>query len=272
LICSLCPHHCNLKEEQIGFCQARANSQGRIICTNYGKITSLALDPIEKKPLMRFYSGRWILSAGSFGCNMRCPFCQNSDISMADEHFATTELSPEMLVAKAIKLVSRDNIGIAYTYNEPLIGYEYVHDCAALVQQAGLKNVLVTNGMICAEPLDSLLPLIDALNIDLKGFSKSIYDLLQGDFETVKATIHRSAKTCHVEVTTLIVPGLNDSEAEMDAEAAWLAGIDPELPLHISRFFPRYHMTACQPTPTATIYRLRDIAKSHLRYVYTGNC
>lgn len=272
MICSLCPHHCALKEGETGFCNARTNTHGKIICTNYGKITSLALDPIEKKPLMRFHPGSWILSVGSYGCNMRCPFCQNSDISMADSHFHTTEVSPEMLVAKAIELMPKDNIGIAYTYNEPLIGYEYVHDCAALARQAGMKNVLVTNGMICAEPLASLLPLIDAMNIDLKGFTQEYYDLLKGDLETVKASIRLAIKACHVEITTLIVPDLNDSDAEMDAEAAWLAGIDPDLPLHISRFFPRYRMATSQPTPVATIFRLRDIAKTHLRYVYTGNC
>ena len=221
---------------------------------------------------MRFYPGSWILSAGSYGCNMRCPFCQNSDISMVDGHCPTAEVSPEMLVAKALELVPKDNIGIAYTYNEPLVGYEYVHDCAALARQAGLKNVVVTNGMICAEPLGSLLPLIDAMNIDLKGFTQTFYDLVKGDLETVKTTIRLATKACHVEVTTLIVPDLNDHEAEMDAEAAWLAGIDPELPLHISRFFPRYRMATSQPTPVATIYRLRDVAKAHLQHVYTGNC
>jgi pyruvate formate lyase activating enzyme len=271
-ICSICPHHCALEIGQTGLCRARKNVNGKIISINYGRLTALALDPIEKKPLARFHPGSFILSAGSFGCNLRCPFCQNSDISMADTTVPATEVSPEALVEKALALRDRGNIGIAHTYNEPLVGYEYVLDCAKLTRKAGMITVLVTNGTICKEPLVELLPWVDAMNIDLKGFTQAFYDLVGGDLETVKQSIRLSAQRCHVEVTTLIVPGLNDSEAEMDAEAAWLAGISPELPLHISRFFPRFRMEDKNPTPVGTVYALRDVAKKHLKYVYTGNC
>ncbi|MDD3213327.1 MAG: radical SAM protein, partial [Eubacteriales bacterium] len=184
----------------------------------------------------------------------------------------TTEVLPEALVQKALALKGQGNIGIAFTYNEPLIGYEYVRDCAKLMHEAGLLNVLVTNGMICREPLAELLPLINAMNIDLKGFTQKFYDFVGGDLQTVKDAIRLSAASCHVEVTTLIIPDLNDSEAEMEQEALWLAEIDPELPLHISRFFPCYHLVDRPPTPVETVYRLREVALKHLRYVYTGNC
>ena len=201
-----------------------------------------------------------ILSAGSFGCNMRCPFCQNSDISMAGEDTDTRTVSPEALVRQAVALAAHGNIGIAYTYNEPFVGYEYVADTARLAREAGLVNVLVTNGMVCGAPLKALLPYIDAMNIDLKCFSDEGYRRLGGDLDTVLATIRASAAACHVEVTTLVVPGLSDNPADMEAEAAWLASLDPDLPLHLSRFFPRYHMADAQPTPLASLQTLRDIA------------
>ncbi len=271
-VCPICPHHCSLEEGQVGLCRARANVRGTVICTNYGRVTSLALDPIEKKPLVQFYPGSNILSVGSYGCNLRCPFCQNSDISMADATMHTVLMSPQALVERAKVLTSRGNIGIAFTYNEPLVGYEFVRDCAQLAHEAELKTVLVTNGMICREPLLNLLPLIDAMNIDLKGFSQKFYDLVGGDLATVKQAIALCVQRCHVEVTTLIVPGENESEGEMEAEAAWLAEVDSDMALHISRFFPRYRMQDRRPTPVDTIYRLRDAAKKHLDNVYTGNC
>ncbi len=272
MICNLCPHHCNLAPGQTGRCRARANVDGVITCINYGRLTALALDPIEKKPLMRFHPGTSILSVGSFGCNLRCPFCQNSDISMAGASIHTTAVTPQELVDKAVSLKAHGNIGIAYTYNEPLIGYEFVRDCAKLAHDAGLYNVLVTNGMICEAPLLKILPLIDAMNIDLKGFTQRFYDFVGGDLEAVKTAIRLSAEKCHVEVTTLIIPDLNDSETEMDLEAQWLASLRPDLPLHISRFFPHYHLLDKPPTPVETIYRLREVAKQHLLHVYTGNC
>ena len=272
-VCEICPHHCALEEGQTGLCRARRNIGGRVVCDNYGKVTSLSLDPIEKKPLRRFYPGTKILSVGSYGCNLCCPFCQNSAISMADgEHARIVEVSPEGLAEKAEELVVRGNIGIAYTYNEPLVGYEFVRDCAALVKARGLKNVAVTNGCICEEPLKELLPLIDAMNIDLKGFTGRFYKMVGGDLNTVTRTIERSAQSCHVEVTTLVIPGENDSEEEMDALSGWLASVDAEIPLHVTRFFPCFKMDDRGPTPVETVYRLAEIARGHLRYVYEGNC
>lgn len=270
--CTLCFHHCQLDEGQTGFCRARAGRGDKIVPLNYGRLTSLALDPIEKKPLRRFHPGSQILSVGSFGCNLRCPFCQNASIAQVGSEAPTRNVTPEELASLARELVPRGNIGVAYTYNEPLVGYEYVLDCAERIHQAGLLNVLVSNGTIEEKSWRELLPLIDAANIDLKGFSDSWYRSLSGDLATVKRNIVIAAEHCHVEVTTLIIPDSNDSPAEMQAEAKWLAAINPDIPLHISRFFPRHHMTNRPPTPVDTIYHLADIAREHLQYVYTGNC
>ena len=271
--CELCFHHCALDDGQTGLCRARACQDGKIISLNYGKLTSLALDPIEKKPLRRFHPGSLILSVGSFGCNLRCPFCQNHEISMAgDSGIPTVEVSPEQLAAKAAELVPQGNIGVAYTYNEPLIGYEYVQNCAALVHEQGMVNVLVTNGTVEEEPWRALLPLIDAANIDLKGFTPAWYRRLGGDLETVKRSIALAAERCHVEVTTLLIPGENDSEEEIRELARWLASISPEIPLHLSRFFPQYQMVDRLPTPVEQVYRLAEAARGYLSYVYTGNC
>ena len=271
--CELCFHHCELDEGQTGLCRARGCRNGGIVSLSYGKLTSLALDPIEKKPLRRFYPGSLILSVGSFGCNLRCPFCQNYEISMAgDGAIQTMAVSPEQLAADAEKLVSRGNIGVAYTYNEPLIGYEYVRDCAALVHERGLVNVLVTNGVIEEAPWRALLPLIDAVNIDLKGFTDRWYRKLGGDLDTVKRSIALAAERCHVEVTTLLIPGENDSTEESRELARWLASVDPDIQLHLSRFFPRYRMTDRPPTLVERVYQLAEKAGEYLTYVYTGNC
>lgn len=272
-VCNICPHNCKLSEGQYGFCNGRICRDGRIICENYGKITAMALDPIEKKPLNQFYPGSKILSVGSYGCNMRCPFCQNCDISMyhgSEIDYGNT--SPKALVKKAYELKSRGNIGIAYTYNEPLIGYEFVKDCSILARERELKNVVVTNGFVCEEPLRELLPVIDAFNVDLKGFTKEFYNKLKGDIDTVKNTIAIIADHCHVEVTTLIIPGENDSEQEMEELSSWLGSINSNIPLHISRFFPRWRMQDREATPIDTIYRLVDIARNKLKHVYRGNC
>lgn len=270
--CGLCFHHCTLDEGQTGLCRARGCQGGKIVSLNYGKLTSLALDPIEKKPLRRFHPGSLILSVGSFGCNLRCPFCQNHEISMAgDGEIQAMLVTPEQLAAKAAELVPQRNIGVAYTYNEPLIGYEYVRDCAFLIHERGLANVLVTNGTIEA-PWRALLPFLDAVNIDLKGFTPSWYRKLGGDLETVKRSIALAAKQCHVEVTTLLVPGENDSVEEIRELACWLASVDRSIPLHLSRFLPRYQMTDHPSTPVEQVYRLADEARVYLAYVYTGNC
>lgn len=272
LKCDICFHHCELDEGRTGLCRARANRGGQIVPLNYGRLTSLALDPIEKKPLRRFHPGGLVLSLGSFGCNLRCPFCQNAEISMAGAEFPAMDYSPEALVQLALALRPRGNLGLAYTYNEPLVGYEFVRDCAALVREAGMFNVLVTNGTIEEAPWRALLPLIDAVNIDLKGFTEAWYRRLGGDLETVKRSIALAAEACHLEVTTLVVPGCNDGEDELRALSGWLASLSPDIPLHISRFFPRHRMNDLRPTPVDTVYRLAAVARERLRYVYTGNC
>lgn len=272
LKCDICFHHCELDEGRTGLCRARANRGGQIVPLNYGRLTSLALDPIEKKPLCRFHPGGLVLSLGSFGCNLRCPFCQNAEISMAGAEFPARDYSPEALVQLALALRPRGNLGLAYTYNEPLVGYEFVRDCAAMVREAGMFNVLVTNGTIEEAPWRALLPLIDAVNIDLKGFTEAWYRRLGGDLETVKRSIALAAEACHLEVTTLVVPGCNDGEDELRALSGWLASLSPDIPLHISRFFPRHRMNDLPPTPVDTVYRLAAVARERLRYVYTGNC
>ena len=271
-ICEICPHHCRLAVGEVGKCRARINDGEKITALNYGAITSIALDPIEKKPLYKFFPGSRILSVGSYGCNLNCPFCQNHEISMADSNFPTRKITPEQLANLAQELVPQKNIGVAFTYNEPFISYEFIRDTSNLLKAIGLKSVLVTNGTVASGALKKILPLIDAMNIDLKGFSQEIYSKLGGDFETVRKTIEISAQNCHVEVTSLIVPTMNDSAYDMDREAAWIASISKNIPLHISRFFPRYKVTDIAPTPVKKIYELVEVAKRHLNFVYAGNC
>lgn len=270
--CTLCFHHCRLEEGQTGLCRARANRGGVLQPLNYGRLTALALDPIEKKPLRRFHPGSLILSVGSFGCNLHCPFCQNAGIAAAGAESPTRDCTPRQLAEEALRLRPRGNIGVAYTYNEPLVGYEFVRDCAEEVRRAGLCNVLVTNGTLEEQPWRALLPLLDAVNIDLKGFTEGWYRRLGGDLETVKRSIVLAASCCHLEVTTLVVPGENDSEEEMRALSAWLASVRPDIPLHVSRFFPRHRMQDRPPTPVQTVFRLAEVARERLSYVYTGNC
>lgn len=272
ITCNVCMHHCSLEDGRTGFCRARRNEGGRIVSLNYGKITGMALDPIEKKPLRRYRPGSRILSVGSFGCNLRCPFCQNYEISMQGAGAETGEISPEELANEAVRLKPYGNIGVAFTYNEPMIGYEYVRDTARLVKARGLDNVVVTNGSVSAEILKEVLPWVDAFNIDLKGFSEAYYRKLGGDLETVKSFIRLAAAHSHVELTTLIVPGENDSAEAMREEAAWIASLDPDIPLHVSRFFPRWKMTGRAATDPGEVYRLAETAREYLTYVYTGNC
>lgn len=280
--CEVCFRHCELKEGQLGFCGARICAGGKVTAANYGRITALALDPIEKKPLRRFMLGRRILSVGSYGCNLRCPFCQNHEISWSQQamQFADTAefIEPDELAAAAQRYRSRGNVGVAFTYNEPLVGYEYVRDTAELVHEAGMVNVLVSNGTAELAVLDEILPYIDAMNIDLKGFTDRYYqDVLGGDRAMVMHFIERAVQFCHVELTTLIIPGENDTEEEMREMCTWIASLrgiaqGSEIPLHISRFFPRFHMTDRAATDVAKVYKLADVAREKLSYVYTGNC
>jgi len=272
VVCQICPHHCNLSPGQTGICKARKNIDGAIVCINYGKITAIALDPIEKKPLRHFHPGSKVLSIGSFGCNMRCNFCQNHSISAAGEGLLNyREYSPAQLSQMAKELECKGNIGLAYTYNEPFVGYEFVFDCAKHIKDAKLKNVVVTNGLICEETFKDILPLIDAMNIDLKCFNHSYYKKLGGDFDTVKKTIENAVGSCHLEITNLIVPGENDSVDEMEELASWLASLNKKIPLHISRFFPNYKLNDRGATPISTLESLYRVAKNHLDYVYLGN-
>lgn len=275
VLCDVCPKFCKLREGQIGFCRARSNIGGKIVPINYGQATSLALDPIEKKPLMRFCSGTYILSYGSYGCNLRCPYCQNASISMAGPDNCPHRLiTPEGLTDLAVDLSKQEprNIGVAFTYNEPTVCFEFIRDTSKLLHEAGLKSVVVTNGGLVRKYADELLPHVDALNIDLKGFSNEFYRYVKGEFDTVKEFIKAAVEhKCHVKLTTLVIPTKNDDPEEIGREVEWIASISPEIPLHLSRFFPRYKVDDLPPTPAETIYRLKDIAEKKLKYVYTGN-
>ena len=273
--CPVCPHLCSLADGELGFCHARRAEGGRVVDENYGRVTSLALDPIEKKPLARFMPGSKVLSVGSYGCNLRCGFCQNASIAWAGPQDASyRQIMPEELVQLAVDTRPEGNVGIAYTYNEPLVGYEYVRDCSKLTHEHGLVNVVVSNGMINPGPLGELLPLIDAANIDLKGFTQGFYDMVDGSLDCVKSTIEALARDshCHLEVTTLVIPGLNDDPEEIAAAAQWLASLDDSIVYHLTRFFPCHRFSDRQPTPVANIYALADIPRNYLPHVYTGNC
>ena len=267
-VCPVCPHHCRLKEGAVGLCRARRCENGKVVPVNYGMVTALAL---EKKPLHFFHPGSRILSVGSFGCNLHCPFCQNHDIAEGTaKSTGAVRMSPEEILEAAVNLRSRGNIGVAFTYNEALVGYEFVRDTARLVHEAGMYNALVTNGMAEMPILLELLPYIDAMNIDLKAFRPELYKWLGGDLQTVMRFISRSAEDAHVELTTLIIPGKNDDLRDMEREAVWIAEIDPQIPLHITRYFPRHRMTE-PPTDIRKMRELMSVAKKHLKNVCLGN-
>lgn len=270
-VCELCPHNCRIPEGKRGFCGVRTCRNSRIVSTAYGKISSMALDPIEKKPLRRFHPGSQIMSIGSMGCNMRCPFCQNYEISMQEDAAFCVRLQPQKLVDIALQQKQRGNIGIAYTYNEPLINFEFVLACCKLARQHGLKNVIVTNGCIQEQKLLELLPYVDAMNIDVKAFDEEGYRRLQGDFTAVRRSVELAVQHTHVEITSLMVPGLHDDVDRIEEEAAWLASLHPDIPLHLTRFFPMYHMRGEQPTAKQLILEAVKAASGWLRYVYAGN-
>lgn len=249
------------------------------MCLNYGQVTSIALDPIEKKPLNRFHPGSYIVSVGSFGCNLRCPFCQNHEISYGFENEyrgGVRYISPEELADIAAEYVSRGNIGVAFTYNEPLVGYEYVIDASKEVHKKGLKTVLVSNGCVSEEVADAVIPHLDAANIDLKGFTDDYYEkFLKGSREMVMKFIEKAADHMHLELTTLIVPGCNDTEEEMRRLSAWIGNLKggrgaEDIALHISRYFPRFKLDL-PATDVGLIYRLSEVAGENLRHVFPGN-
>lgn len=257
-----------MEEGATGYCRSRSNSGGKLILENYGRYTSIAVDPIEKKPLYHFRPGSEILSIGGLGCNLGCAFCQNSGISHGNA--PTRKITPEKLAAEAAAI--SENVGVAFTYNEPMIWFEFILDCAPPLHRRDLEVVLVTNGYINPEPLAELLPHVDAMNVDLKSFSDEFYrEHCDGRVAPVKETIAAAvAAGVHVEVTTLLIPGLNSDPAEVAQTAEWLAGIDPDIPLHLSRYFP-HHKMSLPPTPMDTLTRACEAAREKLRYVYLGN-
>ncbi len=271
ILCKVCPKLCNIKPGHRGFCRVRENREGRLYAANYGKCTSCAMDPVEKKPLYHFHPGSLILSLGTMGCNLRCGFCQNWEIAQGEPGWVY--LAPRQAVNAA--LAAREGgspcVGLAYTYSEPFMWYEYVYDTAALAGEKGLKNVLVTNGYVNEEPLRRLIPRIDAMNIDVKAFTDRFYrETCAGRLDPVLRTVEAAAGECHVEVTTLLVPGLNDSPEEIKSLARWLAGVGRHIPLHFSRYFPN-HKFNLDPTPGENLIRAREISREFLDYVYIGN-
>ncbi len=267
--CLLCPHHCLLGEGQLGLCRVRINSGQDLNTLNYGEISSLALDPIEKKPLYHFHPGKMILSAGSFGCNLFCGFCQNHSLAHGDPE--TQAIKPEGLVRITENTIREGSIGLAFTYNEPGIWYEYIMETAPRLQEQGLKCVLVTNGYIEQKPLEQLLPYVDALNIDVKAFSEDFYRRnCKGQLAAVKASVEKAVEQTHVEITTLLIPGENDDPEEIRELARWMASLNPNMPLHLSRYHPAYHFEK-EATAPALLYRSRDTAREFLNFVYIGN-
>jgi pyruvate formate lyase activating enzyme len=271
LECILCPHYCKLGVGKSGICGVRKNTGEKIELLTYGVISGYSLDPVEKKPLYHFYPGQNILSIGSFGCNMRCDFCQNFHISQK----IPESLVPDVTIYKIVKdaLASKNNIGIAFTYNEPVIWFEFMRDVAESAKKEGLLTVMVSNGFVNSEPLGEILSFIDAFNIDLKAFNNSFYRKLTGaEIEPVKNSLKQIAKSGkHLEITTLIIPGQNDNEKEMALQTEWIAGeLGKDVPFHISRYFPMYKRD--DPSTTEiSIKKLFEIASENLNFVYTGN-
>lgn len=265
--CNLCPVHCRLNEGKTGVCMAKKNIGGRLIAVAYGQTTSFNLDPMEKKPLYHFHPGSTILSVGANACNMGCQFCQNFTISQ--QSAPTQKISPDELAAATSKI--SNCAGVAYTYSEPLMWHEFILDAAEKVRESGLKNVCVSNGYLEPEPFDKILPLIDAFNIDIKSMSDDFYKkVCKGRLAPVLRNVEKAAGTAHVEITNLVIPGLNDTDEDFEKLAKFIAGIDPFMPLHFSRYHPMYKMDA-PPTPPETLFRAGEIAAQRLKYVFVGN-
>ena len=271
--CQLCPHHCRIAKGRTGRCRSRRNHDGVLVSEVYGKPCSLAIDPIEKKPLYHFHPGTTCLSLACTGCNFRCLNCQNHEISqVAPDEMDHYNLTPEQLVNLCLQ---HHCPGIAYTYTEPLTYIEYVTDCARLAHEKGLWNILVTAGYVCQEPLADLLSYLDAANIDLKSFSDDIYQRVSGGhLQPVLDTILAMKQAgVWIELTNLVIPGVNDDMDMIRQMCQWLVANDlADAPLHFSRFFPRYKMLDLQPTPVQTLRAARQIAEEEgIKYVYLGN-
>jgi len=268
--CNLCPHYCHLSLNQTGWCGVRTNINNRLITNIYGQLSSLALDPIEKKPLYHFLPGTEILSVGTTGCNLKCPFCQNWAISQEFSEIKTFFYSPQDLVDLAL---AKNIKSIAYTYSEPIVWFEYVWETAKLAQENNLKNVLVTNGFINPAPLKDLLPYIDAVNLDLKSFNPAVYQqTLKGGLEEVKKSLEEMlAANLALEITTLVVTGLNDKIEEMESINNYLSSLDSDIPWHLSRYYSNYNY---QQKATEIDFMLEIFARSKekLNFVYLGNC
>jgi pyruvate formate lyase activating enzyme len=264
--CGLCPHRCTLRGITTGLCKVRSGENGGSL-PFYGRVSSIAVDPIEKKPLFHYRPGEAILSVGFTGCNLRCPFCQNWQISQMAEA-AGNFMPPEELVANAGTLGLKQ---IAYTYSEPLVHAEYVIECMTLARARGVANVLVTNGCVNGEAAAEIIPLSDAVNIDLKCFSSGSYkNILGGSLSAVKDFIKMAAANTHTEVTTLVVPGFNDGVEEIDSCIDFIASVSNEIPWHISAYHPAYK-SRMPPTKAETILDIKNRAGQKLLYRYTGN-
>lgn len=271
--CQLCPHHCTIQPGHHGRCGSRRNAGGTLVSDVYGHPCALADDPVEKKPLAEFHPGTRCLSLACTGCNLSCLFCQNYEISQAlPGEVRSEEIAPEDLVATARHYSLP---GIAYTYTEPLTWYEYMLDTARLAHQAGLWNILVTAGYVCEAPLRALLPYLDAANVDIKAFDDETYKKVNG---ATLAPVLRTLELMReagvwVEVTLLVVPGVNDKMEEIARMCQWLVAHGfQDNPLHLSRFFPRYKMTDTPPTPLATLRAAREVAlREGIKKVYLGN-
>jgi len=273
--CGLCPHRCSIPSGAFGVCGVRGNKNGKGLLPFYGHITALAVDPIEKKPLFHYRPGSMILSAGFCGCNLKCPFCQNWRISQSTGGGKQTQ--PGDVISAALHA---DSPSIAYTYSEPLVHAEFLLDCMTLARRHGLANVLVTNGCANTQAAREILSLTDAANIDLKCFSANTYAQILGGggdagaqsaFKTVLEFIRIACSLgVHVELTTLVVPGLNDSAEELDACADCIASLSADIPWHLSAYHPDYHWNAPSTDP-AVLLQTAQRAREKLKFVYTGN-
>lgn len=264
--CNLCPNYCIIQDGSFGSCRSRKNVSGILFAVNYGRTVSINLDPIEKKPLYHYYPGSQILSLGANSCNLHCEFCQNFEISQAD--CPTQVISPDEL----LDIILRKNLKqIAFTYTEPFTWFEYILDCGKLFKEYDIRIILVTNGYINQEPLKEILPYIDAMNIDLKSIREDFYnDVCKGKLKYVLDTIRISSQSCHIEITNLLIPEFNVKEEDIKDLALFVKSINPFIPLHLSRYYPRWKFDQ-PPTPEIVLKKAYSIAKKYLHYVYLGN-